>query len=105
MLEWLKRHAWKACIPQKGISGSNPDLSAEKTAAWCDSTGLFCCMANGVLALRETCNKTARTAAGRGLPSLFCASSPTGIARAKRAESHSLRHLTPSYSGFALAYR
>ena len=30
MLEWLKRHAWKACIPQKGISGSNPDLSAEK---------------------------------------------------------------------------
>ena len=28
MLEWLKRHAWKACIPQKGISGSNPDLSA-----------------------------------------------------------------------------
>ena len=30
MLEWLKRHAWKACILQKGISGSNPDLSAEK---------------------------------------------------------------------------
>ena len=29
MLEWLKRHAWKACIPQKGISGSNPDLSAK----------------------------------------------------------------------------
>lgn len=29
MLEWLKRHAWKACIPQKGIRGSNPRLSAE----------------------------------------------------------------------------
>ena len=29
MLEWLKRHAWKACILQKGISGSNPDLSAQ----------------------------------------------------------------------------
>ena len=28
MLEWLKRHAWKACIPQKGIRGSNPALSA-----------------------------------------------------------------------------
>jgi hypothetical protein len=28
VLEWLKRHAWKACIPQKGIRGSNPRLSA-----------------------------------------------------------------------------
>jgi hypothetical protein len=28
VLEWLKRHAWKACIPQKGIAGSNPALSA-----------------------------------------------------------------------------
>ena len=24
MLEWLKRHAWKACIRQKCIAGSNP---------------------------------------------------------------------------------
>ena len=31
VLEWLKRHAWKACIPQKGIRGSNPRLSAERT--------------------------------------------------------------------------
>ena len=31
MLEWLKRHAWKACIPLKGIGGSNPPLSAELT--------------------------------------------------------------------------
>ena len=30
MLEWLKRHAWKACIPLKGIGGSNPSLSAER---------------------------------------------------------------------------
>ena len=29
MLEWLKRHAWKACIRQKRIGGSNPPLSAE----------------------------------------------------------------------------
>jgi hypothetical protein len=28
--EWLKEHAWKVCIPQKGIEGSNPFLSAEK---------------------------------------------------------------------------
>src|SRR5262245_38971041 len=27
MAEWLKAHAWKACIPQ-GIVGSNPTLSA-----------------------------------------------------------------------------
>ena len=28
MAEWLKAHAWKACILQKGIEGSNPSLSA-----------------------------------------------------------------------------
>ena len=28
MLEWLKRHAWKACIRQKRITGSNPVLSS-----------------------------------------------------------------------------
>ncbi len=26
--EWSKAHAWKVCIPQKGIEGSNPSLSA-----------------------------------------------------------------------------
>ena len=30
MLEWLKRHAWKACKPLKGFAGSNPSLSAIK---------------------------------------------------------------------------
>ena len=34
MLEWLKRHAWKACIPLKGIRGSNPRLSAELTGQY-----------------------------------------------------------------------
>ena len=29
MLEWLKRHAWKACIRQECIRGSNPRLSAD----------------------------------------------------------------------------
>lgn len=28
LLEWLKRHAWKVCIPLKGIEGSNPSVSA-----------------------------------------------------------------------------
>ena len=26
--EWLKVHAWKACVPLKGTEGSNPSLSA-----------------------------------------------------------------------------
>ncbi len=30
MLEWLKRHAWKACVPQKGIASSNLALSAKQ---------------------------------------------------------------------------
>ena len=29
VLEWLKRHAWKACNRQKRFGGSNPPLSAE----------------------------------------------------------------------------
>ena len=30
VLEWLKRHAWKACIRQKRIGGSNPPHSAKQ---------------------------------------------------------------------------
>lgn len=30
MSEWFKEHAWKVCIPPKGIQGSNPCLSAKK---------------------------------------------------------------------------
>jgi hypothetical protein len=29
MSEWFKEHAWKVCIPPKGIQGSNPCLSAD----------------------------------------------------------------------------
>ena len=29
MLEWLKRHVWKACDRPKRFEGSNPSLSAE----------------------------------------------------------------------------
>ena len=28
MTEWLKVHAWKACVRQKCTEGSNPSLSA-----------------------------------------------------------------------------
>ena len=31
MLEWLKRHAWKACVRQKCTAGSNPALSADNS--------------------------------------------------------------------------
>ncbi len=34
MSEWSKEHAWKVCIPQKGIQGSNPCLSANQLTAW-----------------------------------------------------------------------
>ena len=30
MSEWSKEHAWKVCIPQKGIKGSNPFSSAQR---------------------------------------------------------------------------
>ncbi len=30
MSEWFKEHAWKVCILQKGIVGSNPTLSAKQ---------------------------------------------------------------------------
>ena len=30
MLEWLKRHAWKACDRQKRFASSNLALSASK---------------------------------------------------------------------------
>ena len=41
MLEWLKRHAWKACIRQNRISGSNPDLSATKKRLHSEGMRLF----------------------------------------------------------------
>ena len=30
VLEWLNRHAWKACSRQNRLAGSNPVLSAQK---------------------------------------------------------------------------
>jgi hypothetical protein len=36
MAEWLKAHAWKACVPQ-GTVGSNPTLSASKSLYYSNS--------------------------------------------------------------------
>ena len=41
MLEWLKRHAWKACIRQKRIPSSNLGLSANQGMASQRSCGAF----------------------------------------------------------------
>ena len=41
MLEWLKRHAWKACKRPKRFTGSNPVLSAFKSKRKSDEGFLF----------------------------------------------------------------
>src|SRR5688572_1151586 len=38
MSEWLKEHAWKACVLQKSTVGSNPTLSANQK---CPQRGVF----------------------------------------------------------------
>ena len=62
MLEWLKRHAWKACIRQNRISGSNPksylgfesrSLRNEKTAAFLWNAAFFAPPASSSLAKPE----------------------------------------------------
>ena len=39
--EWLKEHAWKVCIPLKGIEGSNPSVSATLSTAAAKRQFLF----------------------------------------------------------------
>ena len=56
MLEWLKRHAWKACIRQKRIGGSNPPPSAKKPLqVFCSG---FFCRRNGSLLRRWKMNRS-----------------------------------------------
>ena len=49
--EWLKEHAWKVCIGQKPIAGSNPALSAKTKSpdfgAFFVSWSLSAAQANG----------------------------------------------------------
>ena len=58
MSEWLKEHAWKVCVSQKGIVGSNPTLSANNIVYQLDITIAPNLTPNykqlGVLLLRQT---------------------------------------------------
>ena len=53
MLEWLKRHAWKACNRQKRFGGSNPPLSAWKYYNMKRLIFLFTLI--GLLSVSQTC--------------------------------------------------
>ena len=44
MLEWLKMHAWKACVLLKGLASSNLALSANLTALQIVPQSRFCIM-------------------------------------------------------------
>lgn len=44
MLEWLKRHAWKACGLLKGLASSNLALSANLTTLQIVPQSRFCIM-------------------------------------------------------------
>ena len=56
MLEWLKRHAWKACIRQKRIGGSNPPLSANVFLILKDMNNLIAILATITLLVLTPCN-------------------------------------------------
>ena len=94
MLEWLKRHAWKACILQKSIGGSNPPLSAKylKLSAqrWAFSVQgrqelapVRTCTekAQGRKAMSFKCFARAPAASGRGKDTLCVANPPPEAGR------------------------
>ena len=94
MLEWLKRHAWKACILQKSIGGSNPPLSAKhlKLSAqrWAFSVQgrqelapVRTCTekAQGRKAMSFKCFARAPAASGRGKVTLCVANPPREAGR------------------------
>ena len=84
MLEWLKRHAWKACIPLKGIRSSNLLLSANvmKLGA---SRRAFSFEGRQELAPVRTCTEKAQ---GRKAMSFKCfARAPAASGRGKVTRS------------------
>ena len=84
MLEWLKRHAWKACILQKSIGGSNPPLSAKhlKLSA---QRWAFSVQGRQELAPVRTCTEKAQ---GRKAMSFKCfARAPAASGRGKGTRS------------------
>ena len=81
MLEWLKRHAWKACIPQKGIGGSNPPLSAKNLKLSAKRWAFFV-QGRQELAPVRTCAEKAQRPEGRELQ-IVC-KGPSGKEKGKR---------------------
>ena len=76
MSEWSKEHAWKVCIPLKGIQGSNPCLSANQFIARFSRAFLFYSVAKGSLSISyETKMKSERRRTGNKL----ILASPQGI--------------------------
>ncbi len=47
MLEWLKRHAWKACDLPKGFASSNLALSARRLCRFLQSRLAYCSLSDG----------------------------------------------------------
>ena len=80
MLEWLKRHAWKACKRPKRFGGSNPPLSAinldnqgftqsvhdlyMKTPDFAKISGVFCCYPKTIFPPKDIHKEKAPTEAG-----------------------------------------
>ena len=114
MLEWLKRHAWKACILQKSIGGSNPPLSAKylKLSAqrWAFSVQgrqelapVRTCTekAQGRKAMSFKCFARAPAASGRGKVTL-CVANPPRKARREPAKERSDCANPPRQAGGSL---
>ena len=84
MLEWLKRHAWKACILQKSIGGSNPPLSAKHLKLSAQRWAFFV-QGRQELAPVRTCTEKAQ---GRKAMSFKCfARAPAASGRGKGTRS------------------
>ncbi len=74
MLEWLKRHAWKACIRQKRIPSSNLGRSAKKIPQAILPAGFFFTymMIKPTLYIIAGCNGAGKTTASYSvLPDLL----------------------------------
>ena len=49
MLEWLKRHAWKACDRQNWFASSNLALSAKNNLKGINQVPFFLCLIDNIL--------------------------------------------------------
>ena len=56
VLEWLKRHAWKACSRQNRLAGSNPVLSARASqhVEYQQVVTLFQFLSDDIRTIRDT---------------------------------------------------